>query len=140
MTPEITVKLLIVDDEPVILKTLALLFEPEGLKVTCTTSPHEALDLMREDLFQIVLCDIKMPEMLGSELLRELKKINPLCQVIMMTGYSSLNYVIECLGHGACDYFTKPFVDVSILQKAVHDVETRIVRWHQVMQDTFLRG
>ena len=58
----------------------------------------------------------------------------------MMTGYSSLDYVIECLGHGACDYFTKPFVDIGLLQRSVDEVRERIIRWHQVMQDTFMRG
>ena len=138
MQPEI--KLLIVDDEPVILKTLSLLFEPEGLAITGVTNPLEAISLMEDSLFQMVLCDIKMPGMLGNELLIHLKRINPLCQVIMMTGYSSLDYVIECLSNGACDYFTKPFADIRLLQKAVLDAKERITRWHQVMQDTFRRG
>ena len=133
-------KLLIVDDEPVILKSLSLLFEPLGCAIQCTMDSHEAIKLMEEQLFQIVLSDIKMPNMTGNELLRRLKKLNPLCQVIMMTGYSTMDYVVECLGNGACDYFIKPFSDINLLYQAVVDAKARINRWQQVMQDTFRRG
>ena len=137
---QLQVKLLIVDDEPVILKTLTLLFASRGLNVHSTTDPHQAIKLMEDELFHLVLSDIRMPQMTGNELLKHIKRINPLCQVIMMTGYSSLDYVVECIGHGACDYFLKPFADIQLLQKSVLDTSERIIRWHQVMHDTFERG
>ncbi|MBF0237003.1 MAG: response regulator [SAR324 cluster bacterium] len=134
------IKLLIVDDEPVILKTLSMIFESSSLFIKCCGDPQDAIRLMRDELFHLVLLDIQMPGMLGNELLVHLKKINPLTQIIMMTGYSSLDFVVDCLGNGACDYFTKPFTDITLLQTAVLEAEARAQRWHQVMQDTFRRG
>ncbi len=134
------VKLLIVDDEPVILKSLSALFESTGYTIYCASSAQEAIQLMEQELCHIVVSDIKMPNMTGNELLRYLKDINPMCQVIMMTGYSTMEYVVECLGIGACDYFLKPFSDISLLQRAVIEAGERVQRWYQVMQDTFKVG
>ena len=126
-------KLLIVDDEEEILLMLRRNLELEGYETTVTTSPQEAVDLMKEGLFNLVLTDIKMPDMSGIELLREIKRINPLANVIMMTGYSSMSHVVECLGSGAVDYFVKPFTDLGIIIEALDQARNRISRWRTAM-------
>ena len=130
---EPNMRLLIVDDEIEILNMLRRNLELEGYSVTVTTKPQEAVDLMRKELFNLVLTDIKMPGMSGVELLKEIKRINPLANVIMMTGYSSMDKVVDCLGAGAVDYFTKPFDELETILEALGQAQTRIGRWRKAM-------
>ena len=125
--------LLIIDDEQEILHMLRRNFEPEGYRVTVTTNPLEALELMKLELFNLILTDIKMPEMSGVEVLRQVKKINPLANVIMMTGYSSMDKVVDCLSHGAVDYFTKPIKDLNALLESINQARARVIRWRSAM-------
>ena len=126
-------KLLIVDDEREILNMLERVLGFEGFEVVTTTSPTEALELMRRELFNLVLSDIKMPGMSGIELLMELKRLNPLVNVIMMTGYSNMRNVVDCLGSGAVDYFIKPFTDLEVIIQALVQARDRVKRWRAAM-------
>ena len=122
-------KLLIVDDEPEILNMLRRNLALEDYEIFTTTDPQEALELMKKELFALVLTDIKMPGMSGVDLLSEIKRINPLANVIMMTGYSSMSNVVDCLGSGAVDYFVKPFLDLDLLLQALDQARARVERW-----------
>jgi len=126
-------KLLIVDDEEEILNMLRRNLEMEGYEVKTTTKPSEAVNMMEEELFNLVLLDIKMPGMSGIELLEELKRINPLANIIMMTGYSSMANVVDCLGSGAMDYFVKPFNDLDLIIQALDQARSRVERWRAAM-------
>ena len=126
-------ELLIVDDEQEILNMLRRTLEMEEFKVTVTASPIEAVKLVEDRLFNLVLTDIKMPEMSGIELLRKIKKINPLANVIIMTGYSNMSNVVDCLGSGAMDYFVKPFTDLDLLRGALFQARDRVKRWQAAM-------
>ncbi len=126
-------KLLIVDDEEEILNMLRRNFELEGYEVTITASPLEAVDLMRDELFNLVLTDIRMPDMSGVDLLQEIKKINPLANVVMMTAYSNMSNVVDCLGSGAIDYLVKPFGDLDQVIKVIDQARDRIERWRSSM-------
>jgi len=126
-------KVLIVDDEQEILKSLTRRFEFEGIPVRICQNPVEALNLMMQNHYNIVITDIRMPGMDGIELLQALKSVNPLCNVIMITGYSSMTYVVEYLSNGVCDYFAKPLIDVDILVDAVKGAIDRIKRWKKGM-------
>lgn len=126
-------KLLIVDDEQEILNMLERNFSLEGFDVTTTTDPTEAVGIMEVELFNLVMLDIKMPGKSGIELLREFKKINPLVNIIMMTGYSSMTYVVECLENGAVDYFVKPFSDLEIIIESLNQAAARLSRWQLAM-------
>ena len=121
--------ILVVDDESEILQTFRRRLRLEDFDVELANGPSEALEKMRDTLFPIVISDIKMPGMSGIELLSELKRINPLCNVIMITGYSSMANVVECLGHGAVDYFVKPFQDLDDVVTAVRQAAERVERW-----------
>jgi YesN/AraC family two-component response regulator len=121
-------KLLVVDDEQAILNTLKTNFDLEGYDVHTCQDPLLAVEEMRKHFFDIVITDIRMPDMDGVKLISEMKKIHPICQIIVVTGYSSLNYVIETLEKGVVDYFTKPF-DVQMLMDTVNGLKTKIKRW-----------
>jgi two-component system, NtrC family, response regulator PilR len=111
--------LLIVDDETSLLEFLALLFTGEGYRVTTADSVTAARQrLSQGDSFDLVLCDLYMPDGSGLELLREVKEQQPRSSVIMMTAYTSTKSAIEAMRLGAYDYVSKPF-DVDELKVLV---------------------
>lgn len=126
-------RILIVDDEEEILAMLRRNLELEEFEVVVSNNPYDALDLMKNHLFNIILTDIKMPGMSGVELLQEIKRINPLANVIVMTGYSSMSNVVDCLGSGAVDYFVKPFKDLQSIINALKQARERVLRWRKAM-------
>ncbi len=107
-------KLLIVDDEESLLEFLSLLFRDEGYEVTTASSAQEARGLIEND-YDLVLCDIMMPDGNGLDLLREIKAKRPSTSVLMMTAYTSSKSAIEAMKLGAYDYLSKPF-DVDDLK------------------------
>ena len=126
--------ILIVDDEEEVLKMLKRHLELEGYDVTTTPDPVEAVEMMKENLFNMVVSDIRMPVLSGVELLRELRAVNPLVNIIIITGYSNMSYVVDCLASGAVDYFTKPIRDMDLFLQVIGQTQKRVERWTQAMQ------
>jgi two-component system response regulator PilR (NtrC family) len=118
--------LLIVDDEASILDFLSMLFESEGFAVDVARSAADAQRTLAARSFDLVLCDILMPDGNGLDLLREIKSGSPSTAVVMMTAYTSTKTAIEAMKLGAYDYVSKPF-DVEelkiITQKALERAE-----------------
>ena len=118
--------LLIVDDEASILEFLSLLFEAEGFTVETARSTADAQRLLAGRGYELVLCDILMPDGNGLDLLREIKAASPSTAVVMMTAFTSTKTAIEAMKLGAYDYVSKPF-DVEelkiITQKALERAE-----------------
>jgi two-component system response regulator PilR (NtrC family) len=102
-------KVLIVDDEPSICDVLSISLRKEGYEVASETNPRRALDRFRREPYDVVLQDLKMPEMDGIELLREVKKARPETVVIIMTAYSTWDRAVEAMRLGAYHYIKKPF-------------------------------
>jgi len=102
-------RLLAVDDEESLLEMLRLLFEGEGYEVRVAESVQGARDRLAEDSFDLVLCDIMMPDGNGLELLKEIRAESPGTAVIMMTAYSSSKSAVEAMKLGAYNYVSKPF-------------------------------
>jgi two-component system, NtrC family, response regulator PilR len=118
--------LLIVDDEASILEFLSMLFESEGFAVETARSTVEAQRALAVHGFDLVLCDILMPDGNGLELLKEIKSASPNTAVVMMTAYTSTKTAIEAMKLGAYDYVSKPFdvEELKILtEKALERVE-----------------
>ncbi|HYN20810.1 MAG TPA: sigma-54 dependent transcriptional regulator [Thermoanaerobaculia bacterium] len=116
-------RLLVVDDETSIVDFLALLFEEEGYSVDTAHSTTEARQVLARKSFDVVLCDVLMPDGSGLDLLREVKATSETGPaVIMMTAYTSTKTAIEAMKAGAADYVSKPF-DVEelkiVVQKAL---------------------
>jgi two-component system, NtrC family, response regulator PilR len=101
--------ILIVDDEPNIIEILEIVLQDEGMTVLKSASVREALVVLREQRVDLVISDIKMPDLSGVELLRQAKQIAPETVFIMITAFASTETAIEALQHGAYDYITKPF-------------------------------
>ena len=110
--------ILVVDDEQSILDFLRLLLDEEGYRVTTAGSITEARDCLGADSFDLILCDIMMPDGNGLDLLQEISKTDSRACVVMMTAYTSTRNAIEAMKLGAHDYVPKPF-DVDELKVVV---------------------
>ena len=103
------VKVLVIDDDPSICKTVGLLLEDHGYSPTTFTDPEEALATADKESFQIALVDLRMPAMDGVEVVEKLKKIDRRMSCIVMTAYPDLDSATETMRQGSCDYICKPF-------------------------------
>ena len=101
-------RILIVDDEANIRSALAKLLSKLGHSAKTAASVHEALHLLRTERFQIVISDLRMPGEDGLHLLQEIKGIDPMIDVIMMTAYGTIETAVEAMRQGAYDYIEKP--------------------------------
>ena len=111
-------KVLVVDDEKDFLEATVKRLGKRDIDATGVLSGEEALKIMREKLFDVVILDIKMPGgMDGIEALREMKKIRPLTEVILLTGHASVETSIEGMKIGAFDYLLKPVKLEDLMQK-----------------------
>jgi signal transduction histidine kinase len=111
--------LVIVDDEPVILQILKAVFEDEPYRLTLASSGHEALELMRRDGVDLLLTDKNLPDVNGLELLKVAKQVNVDAEVIIITGYASLETALAAMELDAFDYVLKPLNNVFDIRKKV---------------------
>ena len=102
-------KILIVDDEKSIRDFLEIMLKKEGYKVASASSGEEALKLVNQINYDLVISDIRMKGMSGVELLKNIKEINPETVVMMVTAYASVDTAIDAMKAGAYDYIAKPF-------------------------------
>ncbi len=119
-------RVLVVDDEEDFLETLVNRLNKRDIDTTGVRSGEEALELLNEKLFDVVILDIKMPGgMDGIEALREIKKIQPLAEVVLLTGHASVETSIEGMKLGAFDYLLKPVKLEDLLIKLAQAFEKK---------------
>ena len=102
-------KILIVEDERVTLRNLEYVLKQEGYEVVATTSGTNALKLLQENNFDLVLTDLKLEKVDGIEILEKCKSISPDTEVIIITAYATISSAIESMKKGAFYYLPKPF-------------------------------
>jgi DNA-binding NtrC family response regulator len=100
---------LLVDDEPNILKTLTICFQSLDLEVTSLTDSSEALKIVNQNRFDFAFFDLKMYPINGIQLLEEIKKVSPETTVVIITAHGSIETAVEAIKKGAYDYLLKPF-------------------------------
>src|SRR5712691_3508526 len=101
-------RILVVDDEELNRDLLQQILDREGYQVAIAANGQEALALLRQETFHVVLTDLKMPGMTGVEVIRELKLLAPSTLGIIHTAHSSIETAVEAMRAGAYDYVTKP--------------------------------
>ncbi|RJP28781.1 MAG: sigma-54-dependent Fis family transcriptional regulator [Candidatus Omnitrophota bacterium] len=106
--------ILIIDDEPLVRRSLSEMLTVSGYAVSTACNGSEALNLLKDYTVDIIISDMKMPEMDGMQLLKSLKSLRYDAAVILMTGYGTIDGAVEAMRHGAYDYVTKPIVDSEI--------------------------
>lgn len=107
-------KLLLIDDEPDIVRVLSMSLKVDGYGVTTATSGTEGLEAYIKEMPEIVITDIKMPGMDGIEVLKKIKELNAETEVIIITGHGDIENAIEALKHGASDFINKPVKDAAL--------------------------
>ncbi len=137
------VTLLMVDDEQPFLDTLGKRLEKRGLTIFKVYSGKDALaELTQNDSVEVVILDVKMPEMDGIETLMAIKQKFPLIEVIMLTGHATVESAIDGMKLGAFDYLMKPCDIDSLVEKVrdaahkkrVHDEKIMQARLKEIME------
>jgi two-component system response regulator HydG len=117
------IKILVVDDEASHRQMLDAVLSAEGYEIHHAGDGQEAIDLVEERFYDLILMDIRMSTVGGIEALKKIKKISPGIPIIIMTAYASVNTAVEALRSGAYDYLTKP-LDIEelkiLVEKALH--------------------
>ncbi len=104
-----TGKILVIDDEDIVRRSCSRTLSPLGYEVRLTQSSLDGLRMIDEEKFDLVLTDIKMPDMDGIEVLKQVRDRFPEMKVIIMTGYQSVENALKSVQLGAFDYIEKPF-------------------------------
>ena len=124
------VEVLVVDDEEVALKNLCHVLKKEGYTVTAAKSGKQALACLDRQEFALVLTDLKMPQVDGMQVLKRVKAAYPKTEVVMITGFSTVDSAVEALKYGAYHYIAKPF-KLDEVRKIVHEATQKF----QIIQE-----
>jgi formate/nitrite transporter len=115
-------KMLVIDDEKVVLESCRRIFVDEGFDVVTTDSPEKGLKLISDSSFDVILCDWKMPGFDGMDVVEEIGRRSPDSTVVMISGYPTVGRATEAMKRGAMDYVAKPFTPeeiAEVVKKAV---------------------
>ncbi|NOZ25127.1 MAG: sigma-54-dependent Fis family transcriptional regulator [Nitrospirae bacterium] len=118
-------RLLIVDDEKIAVKNLEHVLKKEGYEIKTTSSGQNALKLLNRHDFDVVLTDLKMEKVDGMQILRRCKEADPDVEVIMITGYATVETAIEAMKQGAYHYIAKPF-KLDEVRKVVREASEKV--------------
>lgn len=102
---------LVMEDETSLAKGLQMLLERDGYRVDVASTGHGAMDALRKKGFDLLVADLRLPDMDGMEVLREVKEKRPATKMIVITGYPSVSSAVDAMRLGVADYLPKPFWD-----------------------------
>ncbi len=119
--------IVIVDDEPDLLDLLKLILtEKTDHRILTTSDAHQAIDWCKTYNADVLISDLRMPEMEGIELLKIMHKIDPNLPLILITAYGTIESAVEAMRHKAFDYISKPFKKEQILMTV-----DKALKWRQ---------
>ena len=118
-------RMLVIDDEDIVLQSCRRVFEDEGFDVVITPSPQEGLRLASESFFDVILCDWKMPGFDGMDVVEELDHRSADSAVVMISGHPSVSRATEAMKRGAVDYIAKPFTPEEIAEAVKRAVKNK---------------
>jgi DNA-binding NtrC family response regulator len=125
-----TTRVLVIDDEQIILDSIRKILEGGDYEVEVSLSGRQGLDWALKKQYDVVLTDIRMPDIGGMRVLRDIKRAKPSLPVVMITGYATVQSAVEAMKLGAMDYLEKPFTPEKILEvvgSSVHKAATQAV-------------
>jgi DNA-binding NtrC family response regulator len=129
------IKLLFVDDEEKFLKGMTHRLQLRDLLVHPFTNGADALNAAKKEAYDVALIDLKMPEMDGEELLKELKQLNPSLEVIILTGHGSEDSAVRTFREGAYEYLMKPCELDELISAISRAYAKRIKAKNQALKD-----
>ena len=138
---EKNVQVLIVDDEPLIRKSLYEIMRIEGYRVQMAETGEAALSILKKEYIDVVVTDFQLPKMTGIQLLEEVKRWSPKTEVILVTGYGTIESAVAAMKKGAFDYITKPINDTEIkiiIQKLIE--RKQIVAENEELKQIIAKG
>jgi len=121
-------KILVVDDEPVVTNSCQRILRQHGHHVASAESGQEALECALSERFDLVMTDLRLPDLDGMRLIRQLRSKRPETAIIIITGFGSVSSAAEAIRLGVCDYIEKPFTPEQIteaINRALVDMEGR---------------
>ncbi len=130
--------ILVVDDEDSLRGIVKEILTDSGYLVDEAPDGKQALELVRKNSYDVIISDIRMPEVSGIELLEEVKKFNPNIEVIMMTSHASVETAIKAIRLGAYDYLTKPFEDLDVITTVINRTVEKLkleIRINQLLEE-----
>ncbi|MBL4932426.1 response regulator [Clostridium paridis] len=122
--------ILVVDDTKNIREMLKTFLEIEGYKVFEAKNAEEAIEIFNHHQIDLMFTDIKLPNVSGTELLKQVKKMNKSTTVIVMTAFGTIKNAVECTKFGAAAYLQKPFTT-----KRIKSVLDEVLRKHTIKKD-----
>src|SRR5690349_6666968 len=124
-----TIRVLVVDDDNVLRKVITEQLSRSDFHATSAANARAALQLLGDADYDVVLLDIRMPDMTGLEALREIRKLDDPPEVVMLTADTSLSTGIEAMRHGVYDYLTKP-ATLDEMEAVLHkaDEKRRLIK------------
>jgi two-component system, NtrC family, response regulator PilR len=126
-------RILVVDDERSMRELLAIVLRREGYEVLLAENGRTAIDLLEREPVDLLISDIKMPDLSGVDVLRAAKRVDQDILGIMITAFASTETAVEAMRLGACDYLSKPF-DIDLLKMKVREkIENRQLRQENVL-------
>lgn len=132
-------KLLVLDDDPSMVRMLTEVIDRRQGQLFLTTGltdPVAAKEWLNQNICDVLISDISMPELDGMEILRFIKARNPWTQVVFVTAFTSFDRLTTAVECGASDYLIKP-IDFELLAKVLVDLHARCTRWQEAMRGTF---
>ena len=118
--------ILVIDDDPDLSEFLTEILVKEEYKVSASTSINDALYRLKNDIFDIVLLDLKLPDMSGVEGITEIRKASPHSKVIIITAYPSIDSAISTIKGGAVDYLKKPFENEELFEVIKNNIDMEL--------------
>jgi formate/nitrite transporter len=119
-------RMLVIDDEDVVLQSCRKIFTAEGFDVVTTSSPAEGLTLINDSPFDVVLCDWKMPQFDGMDVVEEISNRSPESAIVMISGYPTVGRATEAMKRGAMDYVSKPFTPEELSDAVKRAVQRKV--------------
>ncbi|SIS21765.1 Serine phosphatase RsbU, regulator of sigma subunit [Aquipseudomonas alcaligenes] len=113
-------KLLLIDDDEVVRASLAAYLEDSGFQVLQAGNGLQGLEVFEREQPDLIICDLRMPQIDGLELIRRISQINSEMPVIVVSGAGVMSDAVEALRLGAADYLIKPLEDLAVLEHSVH--------------------
>jgi DNA-binding NtrC family response regulator len=123
-----SISLLLVDDEPDFLATLGRRLMARQFKVATAENGLAALESLAREAVDVVVLDVRMPGLSGIEAIREIKKIQPMVEIIMLTGHADLEASIQGIALGAFDYLLKPAAIDDLVYKIQDAFQAKTLR------------
>ena len=116
-------KVLVIDDEQIVLDSICKILKGEDYEIDTSLSGREGLDRAMQEQYDVVLTDIRMPDIGGMRVLRDIKRAKPSLPVIMITGYATVQSAVQAMKLGAMDYLEKPFTPERILEVVAASID-----------------